>query len=75
MQTKFTHAILGGTFDHFHAGHRHFIEAALYQSNTLVIGLTTKKMYQHKSFANTIESYEIREKNINNYSSNVMLRG
>jgi len=67
MQKKFTHAILGGTFDHFHAGHKHFLTAAISQTEYLEIGLTTEKLYGHKLFPYIIEHYPTREENIKNF--------
>ncbi len=64
MKHKYNHAILGGTFDHFHAGHKHFIDRALKQAQKLTIGLTTPKMVKDKFLAGSIENYETREKNL-----------
>src|SRR3989344_8218718 len=75
---KFRTAVLGGTFDHFHKGHKRLIERGLSVSKRLVIGVTSdefvknlksqisnlKSIYQDsKSF----ESFTIRKKNIEDY--------
>ena len=40
--------ILGGTFDHFHIGHMHFIKESFMQVDKLIIGITSD------SFANSL---------------------
>lgn len=39
----YTHAILGGTFDHLHAGHRAFLTHAFSIANHVTIGLTSDR--------------------------------
>ena len=50
---KFKTAVLGGTFDHFHKGHKRLIEHGLSVSKRLVIGVTSdefvKKIKNQKS--------------------------
>lgn len=67
MKTKFRHIILGGTFDHFHAGHEAFIKKACQVGNKLSVGITTEKMYKDKPLANIIENYTTRETNVREY--------
>ena len=62
MGYKFRRAILGGTFDHFHKGHNHFLDTAFSQAENITIGLTTSKLIKNKLLFETIESYETREK-------------
>lgn len=62
MNYKFKHAILGGTFDHFHKGHKHFLDTAFSQAENITIGLTTSELIKNKLLFGTIESYETREK-------------
>lgn len=64
---KFHHAILGGTFDHFHAGHKHFIDEALRSAEKVTIGLTTSAMLKDKFLASSIEDYETRKKALTAY--------
>lgn len=63
----FKHALLGGTFDHLHKGHKHFIDTALSDSSHLTIGITTGDMYREKPFAEQIESYEVRRDAVQSY--------
>lgn len=62
---------MGGTFDHFHNGHKYLIETALSISHHVVIGLTSQKMLKRKKFASKIEDYETRKKNLENFISNI----
>lgn len=67
MSYRFKHAILGGTFDRFHKGHKHFIDKAFSSSETVTIGLTTSKLTKGKLLSSIIENYEARETTLNNY--------
>ncbi len=62
--SKYSHSILGGTFDHFHAGHKFFLKKALEKSERLTIGLTIDSFSRHKPLHHSIESYDVREKNV-----------
>lgn len=72
MQHKY--AILGGTFDHFHAGHKHFINSAFQKAEKVIIGLTTDEFSsagrRNKPFAYSIEKYEARKKSLENFLTN-----
>jgi len=58
---------LGGTFDHFHAGHEHFLEFAARQGENLIIGVTSDYLIKGKPFASTIEPFRVRAKNVKNW--------
>jgi pantetheine-phosphate adenylyltransferase len=58
---------LGGTFDHFHDGHKDFIRYAASFSKELVIGITDKKMTLSKPFNKTIESANTRSRSVKNF--------
>ena len=75
---KFKTAVLGGTFDHFHKGHKNFLEHGLSISERLMIGVTSdeyvknlksqisnlKNTYQNsKSF----EAFSTRKKSVEDY--------
>lgn len=64
---KYQHVALGGTFDHFHIGHKKIISKTLELSHTITIGLSTEKLYKKKPFSTSIESYQKRQKAILNY--------
>jgi len=58
---------LGGTFDHFHDGHKSFIRYAASFSRELIIGVTTKKMTLSKPFNKTIKLAWSRSKAVKNF--------
>jgi pantetheine-phosphate adenylyltransferase len=58
---------LGGTFDHFHAGHEKFISYAADHGQKLIIGITEAKMTQHKQLSKTIQPYQYRVKSVKNF--------
>lgn len=64
MDHKFSHAILGGTFDHFHVGHEAFILSAFLESLHVTIGVVKTPFSNAKSYSNSIESYGLRIQNI-----------
>lgn len=64
---------LGGTFDHFHAGHRQFIEFAARTARHLVIGITDEKMIKSKLFSNSIELLNKRVKNVTKFLNSLHL--
>jgi pantetheine-phosphate adenylyltransferase len=66
MQT-FNHAIIGGTFDHFHRGHEAMLQKAFGISEKVSIGITTLQMYQDKALINQIEPFEIREQSLKSF--------
>jgi pantetheine-phosphate adenylyltransferase len=58
---------LGGTFDHFHLGHIQFLNFAWHLGEKLCLGITHPDLTKNKPFAETIQAYETREKNVKNY--------
>ncbi|MEK7570872.1 MAG: pantetheine-phosphate adenylyltransferase [Patescibacteria group bacterium] len=66
-QKKYTHAIVGGTFDHLHAGHRALLAQTFAHTEQITIGLATEKLTQHKELAQAIESYHKREQYLRSY--------
>lgn len=64
---KFTHAVLGGTFDNLHKGHKFFIKSAFENSDKVTIGLTSQSYLQAKKGAENIFPYEERKKNLINF--------
>lgn len=58
---------LGGTFDHFHDGHKSFIRYAASFARELTIGVTTKRMTLSKEFNKTIELSWTRSKAVKNF--------
>lgn len=64
---QFKHAIIGGTFDHFHVGHKAMLEKAFNTAEKVSIGITTPEMYQNKALNSQIESQEVREQALKNF--------
>lgn len=64
---KFNHIVLGGTFDHFHAGHKALLKKAFELGKNVTIGIVTEKLYKDKFLSETIESFEIRKKSVKKY--------
>lgn len=58
---------LGGTFDHFHEGHEAFLEFAAKQGENLMIGITAQHLTSSKPYAQTIEPFRVRAKNVTNW--------
>ncbi|KKM92934.1 hypothetical protein LCGC14_1213530 [marine sediment metagenome] len=55
---------MGGTFDHFHDGHKLFIKIALSVSEKVEIGLTTQDLLKNKKFYSKLEDYNTRKANL-----------
>jgi pantetheine-phosphate adenylyltransferase len=67
MQYKFGHAIVGGTFDRFHAGHRKLLTEAFENSEKVTIGIATEELFGDKSFKYLIEEYKDREQSVSDF--------
>lgn len=63
----FNHIAIGGTFDHFHKGHKSLINTAFENGKKVTIGIATEELYRNKLFFKTIESYKIRKKSVSEY--------
>ncbi len=58
---------LGGTFDHFHAGHKAFLDFAGALGNKLVIGVTAEELIKEKKHRALIEPIRQRKHSVLNY--------
>lgn len=61
---KFNTVVCGGTFDHFHKGHREFLRHVLSISNKAVIGLTSDIYIKAKNDNEWIEDYSTRKREL-----------
>lgn len=61
---KFNHIVCGGTFDHFHVGHKKLLKACFKDGKKITLGITSMAMVRPKQYNFSIESYDIRKKNI-----------
>jgi pantetheine-phosphate adenylyltransferase len=59
-------AVLGGTFDHLHAGHRALLSAAFQRAEEVKIGLTTDEFARSegKPFPRRVQSYTTRNRRL-----------
>jgi pantetheine-phosphate adenylyltransferase len=62
-------AVLGGTFDHLHAGHEELLAAAFEQADVIAIGVTTDRfLARHpKPLPRSIASYASRRRHLVDY--------
>jgi len=58
---RYTMIGLGGTFDHFHEGHKHFLRYAADLAETVLVGVTKARLSHHKPFASAIEDFSERQ--------------
>lgn len=63
----FKHIIAGGTFDHFHKGHKEFIKTAFKYGKKVTIGIAKKELYKDKPYFETIESINVRKKSVSDF--------
>lgn len=61
---KFNLLVCGGTFDHFHKGHREFLKFAFSLSSRIVIGLTSDDFVRKKNGNKSPESYQRRKETL-----------
>jgi len=53
----------GGTFDHFHSGHKVLLTSAvLMSSEEVVIGISDGELLKNKKFKEVLQSFEYRQK-------------
>lgn len=67
---KFKHLVLAGTFDHFHSGHRQFIQTALNNAYFASCGITTGWINKNKTFPLAIQSFKQRLKSLKKFLKN-----
>ena len=67
MSYTYKAAILGGTFDHFHAGHASLLSAAFSESEHVTIGLVKASLSPDKLFLGLLEDYPTRESSLRSY--------
>jgi len=72
---KYKYIVLGGTFDHFHAGHKALLKKAFELGKNVTIGISTEKLYKDKFLFETIESYEIRKKSVEKFIKKYLTNG
>lgn len=63
----FSKVTVGGTFDHFHKGHKALLQKAIAVSKSVVIGLTTDQWIKRKPLNAQVESYKQRKKAVSEF--------
>lgn len=67
MPKKYKVIGMGGSFDHFHAGHQAFLRFAASVSNEIWVGIATDTLTRHKAFQGSLESYAVRSQNVSEF--------
>lgn len=57
----------GGTFDHFHEGHKELIDKAFEVGDFVVIAILADEVVQDKQYAALIQTLEVRKSTIDEY--------
>ncbi len=65
---KFHHIACGGTFDHFHEGHKAFLDAGFLLGEHLTVGVTNDEMVAKKPYSQSIQSYSTRRNSVIAYA-------
>lgn len=66
MSYQYKHAVLGGTFDHLHAGHKRILDFAFHIAAQVTIGIVENPI-EEKPYQATVESNQMRREAINSY--------
>lgn len=61
---KFKNSVLGGTFDHLHAGHEKLLLSAFDKSAHITIGIVENVFKEDKTFLNNLESFALRKERL-----------
>ncbi|KAG5496268.1 hypothetical protein JKF63_02569 [Porcisia hertigi] len=65
FQPNYQYVAVGGTFDHFHSGHKVLLStAALYAVQKLRIGVTDAALLKKKKFAESLQPLELRMEHV-----------
>lgn len=64
---KYNLVVCGGTFDHFHKGHREFLRHGLAISKKVLIGLTTDEYVKSKNKSGYIDGFKKRKQKLEKF--------
>jgi phosphopantetheine adenylyltransferase/uncharacterized protein (UPF0218 family) len=64
---KHYHAIVAGTFDHLHKGHKKILTTALQSTQQLSCGLTQTNLTRNKPLSSLIQSFKHRHHHLSNF--------
>ncbi len=73
--SKFNHVVLGGTFDHFHAGHKALLKKAFEIGKKVTIGIATEEIYKDKFLSETVEPFKERKKSVEKFIKKYLVHG
>ncbi len=63
----FNTVVCGGTFDHFHKGHEHFLEFVLSQGEKILIGITSDRFTQQKKNVDSLQTFQERKNSVEEF--------
>lgn len=66
---EFTHAIVGGTFDHLHRGHEALLGATLEKAAAVTVALATQEFAARKELAHLIQPFGVRFQRLKTFLS------
>ena len=69
LKQSYETVVLGGTFDHLHAGQIHLSMAGWLSTKKLIVGVSDGPMLDRKKFKEQMESYPTRETNVKRFMS------
>jgi len=69
MKNTYCHVVLGGTFDHFHSGHKRILDFAFHYGTHVTIGIVGKTVLKEKQLPTILETYSIRKDSVMSYVS------
>ena len=69
---KFSHLVVGGTFDYLHQGHKALLKTACQHGRQITIGLTSDKFVEDKVLSQTILPYSQRLKTLKTFLRKVI---
>lgn len=61
------HLIVGGSWDHFHSGHRYILEAAAERSERIDVGISSDEMLREKLGHKPKHEFQERKENVENF--------
>lgn len=67
MKVTVNHLALGGTFDHFHKGHREFLNQAFRKAHRVTIGITTDRFARSLHADATLEPFASRQQAVEGF--------